>query len=49
MSLAFRSIFDSESVLEMGTYHFYYCPVCAHKTVYIEKWGIMRPVAGDFT
>jgi len=48
VSLAFRSIFDSESVVETGTYHFYFCPVCAHKAVYIEKWGVMRPVAVDF-
>ena len=49
VSLAFRSFFDSDTTLEMGTYHYYVCPVCGYKTAFLEKWGILRPVVQDFS
>jgi hypothetical protein len=49
VSLAFRSIFDSGNPLEMGTYHFYACPVCGQEAAYLEKRGMMRPVVIDIT
>jgi len=47
VSMALRSVFDSGSGLEMGTYHLYFCPVCGEEAAYLEKHGIMRPVVID--
>lgn len=44
VSLTFRSLFTPDSIIEMGTYHFYSCPVCGQEATYLQKWGMMHRV-----
>ena len=42
--LAFANVFNPSTPLELGTYHFYACPVCGQEAVYQERWGFTRRV-----
>jgi hypothetical protein len=42
--LALRFVSDPDNPIELGTYHFYVCPVCGEEAVYLEKSGVLRRI-----
>ena len=40
----FGKFFKDYHFPELGTYHFYSCPVCGRETAYLEKWGVLKRV-----